>query len=145
MSEQRLKVFGWGREGEGMTPEEEAFALTRYRRRFGVDAFDAITPPRLADLALRTPRLAPPASLAPFCSSEVYDRAAHTYGKSYPDYVRQLAGDYANAPDVVAYPRNAAEVAAVLDWAGGAGAAVTPPAWLAGSKRASTSAATRRR
>ena len=31
-----------------------------------------------------------------------------------------MPGDYASAPDVVAYPRNEAEVAAVLDWAGGA-------------------------
>jgi alkyldihydroxyacetonephosphate synthase len=126
MPEQRLKVFGWGREGEGMTAEEEAFALARYRRRFAVDRFDEVAPPRLADITLRAPRLAPPASLAPFCSSEAYDRAGHTYGKSYPDYVRQLAGDYAHAPDVVAYPRTAADVAALLDWAGGAQAAVTP-------------------
>jgi hypothetical protein len=30
MSERRLKHFGWGREGEGLTPEEEGFALDRY-------------------------------------------------------------------------------------------------------------------
>jgi len=28
-----------------------------------------------------------------FCSSEHYDRAAHTYGKSYPDLARGLACD----------------------------------------------------
>ena len=67
----------------------------------------------------------PPASL-PFATSDHYDRAAHTYGKSYPELARGIARDYANAPDVVAYPRNEAEVAAVLDWAGGADATVTP-------------------
>src|SRR5262249_6345730 len=72
------------------------------------------------------PRLVPPASLAGISTTDLYDRAAHTYGKSYPDYVRGLLGDYASAPDVVAYPRNESEVAAVLDWAGGAQAAVTP-------------------
>ena len=46
-----------------------------------------------------------PASLS-FCTSEHYDRAAHTFGKSYPDLARGLARDYASAPDVVAYPRN---------------------------------------
>ena len=55
----------------------------------------------------------------PSARSDHYDRAAHTYGKSYPDYVRALLGDYDCAPDVVAYPRNEAEVAAVIDWAGG--------------------------
>jgi hypothetical protein len=36
MAEQRLKHFGWGREGEGMTPAEETAALdssNRGRRR----------------------------------------------------------------------------------------------------------------
>ena len=37
-----------------------------------------------------------------------------------------MLGDYACAPDVVAYPRNEAEIAAVMDWAGGAGASLTP-------------------
>ena len=38
-----------------------------------------------------------------------------------------LSVDYSsNAPDVVAYPRTEEEVAAVLDWAGGAQASVTP-------------------
>jgi alkyldihydroxyacetonephosphate synthase len=126
MAEARLKHFGWGREGEAMTPEEEGAALARYRRRFGIDDFDERTPPGLDELALRPPRLAPPPSLARLCSSATYDRAAHAYGKSYPDYVRGLAGDYSQAPDIVAYPGDAAEVAAVLDWAGGAQAAVIP-------------------
>ena len=74
---------------------------------------------------MKSPRLNPPASL-PFCSTALYDRAAHTYGKSFPDYVRGLVGDYSNAPDVVAYPRTEEEIVAVLDWAGGAQASVTP-------------------
>ena len=123
---QRLKHYGWGREGEGLSAEEEAFVLDRHRHRFGVDSFDERLPPALSDIKLRPPRLAPPPSLATFCASEVYDRAAHCYGKSFIDYARGLVGDYANAPDVVAYPRNEAEVEAVLEWAGAAGAAVTP-------------------
>jgi alkyldihydroxyacetonephosphate synthase len=126
MPDKRLKVFGWGREGEGVTPEEESFALALYRKRFGIDRFEEVAPPRLEDIKLRTPRVAPPPSLASFCSSAPYDRAAHTYGKSYPDYVRGLAGDYANAPDIVAYPRSEAEVAALLDWAGSTQAAALP-------------------
>ena len=66
------------------------------------------------------------ARLAPVFTSEHYDRAAHTYGKSYPELARGLARDYANAPDIVAYPRNEADVKAVLDWAGSADATVTP-------------------
>ena len=33
--QQRLKHFGWGREGEGLTPAEEAFVLGRVKQRFG--------------------------------------------------------------------------------------------------------------
>jgi len=126
MNAARLKHFGWGREGEGMTPDEESFVLSRTRERFGVGSFDERQPPELADIALHPPRLAPPAVLAPYCSVEHYDRLAHSYGKSFPDTVRGLAGDYASAPDVVAYPRNETEVAAVMDWAGGAQAVLTP-------------------
>src|SRR5437764_4858755 len=126
MSSARLKHYGWGREGEGMTTDERQFVLGRYRARFATDTFDTMAVPRLEDLALRTPRVTPPASLAAFCTSERYDRLAHAHGKSYPDYVRAMLGDYDCAPDVVAYPRNEAAISAVMDWAGGLGASLTP-------------------
>jgi alkyldihydroxyacetonephosphate synthase len=126
MTERRLKHFGWGREGEGMTSEEEVLALDRYRRLFEVKGFEEAEPPPLSQIELRPSRLTPPAALAPCCSSEAYDRVAHTYGKSFSDYARGLTGLYDNAPDVVAYPRDEAETAAVLDWAGAAEAALIP-------------------
>ena len=64
MSGARLKHYGWGREGEGMTAAEQAFVLSRYRTKFSRDGFEAISVPRLEDLTLRAPRVAPPASLA---------------------------------------------------------------------------------
>jgi alkyldihydroxyacetonephosphate synthase len=121
----RLKHFGWGREGESLTPTEEAFVLGRIEQRFGPATDGEVTPPLLEDIEVAPPRLDPLASL-PFCSTGRYDRVAHTYGKSFPDYVRGLIGDYRSAPDVVAYPRSEEEVAAVLDWAGSAQASVTP-------------------
>jgi alkyldihydroxyacetonephosphate synthase len=121
----RLKHFGWGREGEGLSADEEAFVLARAEKRFGTALAESATAPPLEQITLPAPRVTAPASL-PCCSSEHYDRAAHTFGKSYPDLARGIARDYASAPDVVAYPRDEAEVAAVLDWAGGADATVTP-------------------
>jgi alkyldihydroxyacetonephosphate synthase len=106
MSGARLKHYGWGREDEGMTAEEQDFVLGRYNAKFARDTFETKAVPRLEDLAQRPPRVALPASLAAFCTSEHYDRVAHAYGKSYPDYVRAMLGDYDSAPDVVAYPRN---------------------------------------
>ncbi len=126
MTQGRLKVFGWGREGEAMTPDEEASALAHYRELFKVDDFQSVRVPTLEDLRLRTPRLAPPASLAGICITERYDRAAHAFGKSYPDTVRGMTGDYASAPDVVAYPRSEQEVVAVMNWVDGARALLVP-------------------
>src|SRR5208282_98332 len=89
MTQPRLKHFGWGREGEGLTPAEQAFVFGRIEQQVGPPADGEVKPPRLEDIKLEPPRLDPPASL-PFCSTSHYDRAAHTYGKSFPDYVRGL-------------------------------------------------------
>jgi alkyldihydroxyacetonephosphate synthase len=120
MTAARLKHFGWGREGEGLTAEEEAFMMARAEARFGTALKESASAPRLEDIRLEPPRVAAPA-LLPFCTSEHYDRVAHTYGKSYPELTRGLA----RAPDVVAYPCNEADIKALLDWAGGAEATVT--------------------
>src|SRR5689334_16174573 len=101
----RLKHFGWGREGEGLTADEEAFVLARAQARFGTALSASASAPPLEEITLEAPRVSAPASL-PFCTSEHYDRAAHTYGKAYPELARALKRDYAGAPDVVAYPRN---------------------------------------
>ncbi len=82
--------------------------------------------PTLADVRLRAPRIAPPATLAAICSTETYDRAAHAHGKGFTDAVLAMLNDFASAPDVVAYPANEQDIAAVMDWAGSAGAALIP-------------------
>jgi alkyldihydroxyacetonephosphate synthase len=122
----RLKHYGWGREGEGMAASQQAFVLARYHEKFGGAAFLDLPLPKLEALALRDSRIAPPKSLESFCSTARHDRVAHTYGKSYPDYVRSMLGQYDCAPDVVAYPRNEAEIAAIMDWAGSLGASLAP-------------------
>ena len=76
--------------------------------------------------ALRAPRVDPPAARADRFTADPHVRAGHTYGKAFRDVVRALAGDLSAAPDLVAFPRSEEDVAAVLDWAGGAGVAVVP-------------------
>lgn len=73
-----------------------------------------------------TTRLAPPASLSPICRDDSPARTAHAHGKAYRDVVRNLRGELANPPDLVAYPRDEAEVVAVLDWATSADVPVVP-------------------
>jgi len=99
--------------------------VARVEAHFSMALRESASAPRLEDIRLKAPRIKAPSSL-PFCTSEHYDRAAHTYGKSYPELARGLARDYASAPDVVAYPRDEADVQRVLDWAAEADATVTP-------------------
>lgn len=126
MTERRYKFWGWGYEDEVPSPEEEREAVARMAAATGVEPGARIPFPRIGDVALREPRVAAPAPFAAIASADPYDRASHTYGKSFPDYVRALAGDFAAAPDLVFRPRAEEEVAAVLDWAEGARVAVIP-------------------
>ena len=94
--------------------------------RLGIDVPTVGTPPRIEEVTLRAARVAPPAALASLCSTTPLDRAGHTYGKSFRDVVRGFARDFANPPDVVAFPTDEAEVAALLAWCSDAGLAAIP-------------------
>ena len=84
----------------------------------------ALAVPAIADLGLRSPRIEGPGSL-PFSTAPT-DRVGHARGKAYRDVMRNLGGDLATAPDLVARPRTEQDVVDVLDWAGGADVAVVP-------------------
>jgi alkyldihydroxyacetonephosphate synthase len=95
-------------------------------QRLGTAKLAVREPPHLAALELPRPRLSPPATLEKLCSSGAYDRAAHTYGKSFRDVVRAFRGELAHPPDVIAYPGTEEDIVALLDWCSDAGAAVVP-------------------
>lgn len=76
--------------------------------------------PEVRALPDETPRIAAPAvaipdELAAFSVADPTTRAMRSRGRAFPDLVAGFAGDHAGAPDVVARPRDAAEVARVLD------------------------------
>jgi alkyldihydroxyacetonephosphate synthase len=122
----RRKFWGWGLEGEGLTAGEIEQLGAAFTERLGIDGLRVQEPPRVEELDLRAPRLAAPASLAPAFSSDPYDRAAHTYGRSFRDLVRAFRRDYAHAPDLVAFPRGEDELVSVLEWCSEAGVAAIP-------------------
>jgi len=122
----RRKFWGWGVEGAGPDAEQQRGIARTLSARFGGVALEPGAPPRIEEIALRAPRLAPPASLAAICSAEPEDRAGHTYGKSFRDVVRAFRRDFSPAPDLVARPRDEADVAALLDWCSDARAAAIP-------------------
>jgi alkyldihydroxyacetonephosphate synthase len=64
--------------------------------------------------------------LSGVCTQEPYERVLHSFGQSQPDSIRIFAGDFAHAPDVVAYPESETDVVSLLEWAGEAGAALIP-------------------
>ncbi|HXW84461.1 MAG TPA: hypothetical protein VEJ86_08645, partial [Candidatus Binataceae bacterium] len=116
MAERRRKFWGWGYEDQGPNPEQQQRMAERMSRRFELGALELIPPPRESELNLRVPRVLPPASLAAICSTSTYDRAGHSYGKSFRDKVRAFRRHYPNPHDVVAFPRTEPDVVRVLEW-----------------------------
>jgi len=120
------KHWGWGFVDEQPSPSAVRDAAVAVREHLGFGAEDVEDPVPLSEVTLRPARLASPPALAEICSTSAADRAFHSYGASYRDVVRAFRGEFESPPDVVARPRDEAEVAAVLEWAGDAGAAVIP-------------------
>jgi alkyldihydroxyacetonephosphate synthase len=111
----RRSFWAWGLESDEPSLEQRQQAAERLSVRFGAP----LTPPpapAIEQITLRVPRIAPPPALAAFCSTDAHERASHAYGKSFRDVVRAFRGDFPNPPDVVAFPRDEGEVAAVLEW-----------------------------
>jgi alkyldihydroxyacetonephosphate synthase len=112
----RRRFWGWGVEGAGPTRAQQEKMAGTVAARFGVALASPIEPPAIDEIALRAPRVRPPATLAALCTDDPNERAGHTYGKSFRDVWRGLHRDFTNPPDLVALPRTEQDVAAVLDW-----------------------------
>ncbi len=122
----RLKHWGWGYEDQQPPRDQvEAFAKAiSDRLGFEVDEIEEAVP--LDAVELPDSRLAPPKELAQMFSAERYDRVSHALGKAYRDVVRGFRGEFANPPDLVAYPESPEDVDAVLNWCADEGAAAIP-------------------
>jgi alkyldihydroxyacetonephosphate synthase len=126
MLQRRRKLWGWGYEEGQASPEEAERVGLGAREHLGFGPADYVHPPRLEDLELPPPRIEPPATLAPICSTAPYERATHAYGKAYRDLVRALRGRFDHPPDVVAFPADEADLERVLDWCADVDAAAIP-------------------
>lgn len=88
--EARRRFWGWGLEGQGPSPEQARGIVRTLEARFGVALDAPIRPPRAEEFELPAPRVRPPSRLAALCREDPEDRAAHHYGKSFRDVVRDL-------------------------------------------------------
>ena len=122
----RLKHWGWGYEDEQPSAEELGAAAVFLRERLGFGFAEPEQPVPLAQVSLPEPRLRPPPALEAICATDIYERALHSYGRSYRDVVRAFRGRFDHPPDVVAHPRDERELEAVLEWAISSRAAVIP-------------------
>ncbi len=112
----RRKFWGWGNEGEGPDAAQSAGIARTLAARFGRGDVELAPEPRIEDVELAAPRVAPPDALAALCTGDPRERAGHTYGKSYRDIVRGARGDFECPPDLVAFPGDEQDVVALLDW-----------------------------
>jgi len=110
----RRRFWGWGWDDAGPTPAHVQAIGQLLAARFSIDPGPLHPEPRLDQIDLAPPRVTPPSTLASRCSAAPFDRAGHTYGKSFRDIVRGLRGDFRNAPDLVAFPETTADVTALL-------------------------------
>lgn len=118
--------WGWGNTEEAVTTDEAAALVARVQGLLPDHDFAVHEAPDPAALDLRAPRVVAPAALSALCSTDPVDRAGHAHGKAYRDVVRNLRGDLAHVPDVVARPRTEDDVVALLEWCGEVGAAAVP-------------------
>jgi alkyldihydroxyacetonephosphate synthase len=119
------RFWGWGYEDHVVPPATLAFAEASLAAFLGRTPARR-TPPRLKDIAIAPPRIAPPSTLANRASTEPEERLGHAMGKSSRDVARAIRGRFPNVPDFVAYPEDEADVARWLDFAASNAVAVVP-------------------
>ncbi|MGH8005661.1 MAG: FAD-binding protein, partial [Candidatus Binatia bacterium] len=126
MAERRTSIWGWGYEDQQPTPEQQKAIAKGIAASLGRSDVKLERAPTIDEIALRVPRITPPATLAEICSTTTYDRAVHAYGKAFPDLLRAFRREFPNPPDVVAYPRTEEDVVSLLDWCSQVQAAAIP-------------------
>ncbi|MCA9640222.1 MAG: FAD-dependent oxidoreductase, partial [Myxococcales bacterium] len=112
----KRKFWGWGIEGEGPPPERLAMVEAGLSHWLNMGKLEITEPPQLSDIDLPAPRFQLPATLKELGHSDDYERLSHCYGKSYRDIARAFARKFEHPPDVVAYPKDEADVVRLLDF-----------------------------
>ncbi len=126
IAERRRKHWGWGFADRQPDRAGLEAAAAGIREQLGFGADDVEEPVPLEAIELPAPRIQPPAALERLFAADTYERVSHGLGKAYRDVVRGFRGQIDNPPDLVAHPRDEAEVEQVLAWCADEGAAAIP-------------------
>ncbi len=114
---QTRSFWGWGYNEYAIPPEITTAAKQSLQFALGIKKLEEIQAPKLEELQLRKPRFEISEKLKGICTDASYDRAAHSYGKSFRDIWRGLHGQFHNPPDYVAYPKNEDELSQIMAYA----------------------------
>lgn len=126
MSDRERSFWGWGYVDEHPSDEEIRALGASLEERFDFPDLTLDPAPSIADVSAPPSSLEVPGALSGFATADEEARIRHTYGDAYRDKVRGLRGEFDAAPDLVARPTDADEVAAALDWATAERVAVIP-------------------
>ncbi len=116
MSSRRRKHWGWGFEDQQPTPAQLRASVAALAAHLEMALGEVENPVALESVRLAPPRIQAPPSLSDICADDVHARACHALGKSYADVVRGFRGHFDHPPDLVARPRDEADVERVLEW-----------------------------
>jgi alkyldihydroxyacetonephosphate synthase len=119
-----LCFWGWGYADEQLSDRE----VGRLREMAGLlgGGSEPGPAPRVEEFDLPAARISAPPGLADIVSTTPYDRLTHACGKSFADLVRMQLRELRQVPDLVAFPRDEADLVALLEYAAGNGAALIP-------------------
>jgi alkyldihydroxyacetonephosphate synthase len=122
-----LKHWGWGYEEQQLDRAGLEGIAAAARERLGFGGEEIAEPVPLEEVEIPEPRLKKiPKPLRKLLSDDHYDRVSHSLGKAYRDVVRGFRGEFANPPDLVAYPESPQDVDAILSFCADEKAAAIP-------------------
>ncbi len=122
----KRNYWGWGYDDFQIPQENLDHFIMMMKNFLQVKEFDAYEPKAVEDLELRTPRFELSAELEEMCSSSNYERARHSYGRSYRDILRGVQGHFPNPPDYVAFPKTEEDIVKLMDFAAENDVAIVP-------------------
>ncbi len=126
MNTRRLKHWGWGYEDQQLDRAALEGMAGMITERLGFEVAEIEEPVPLSAVDLPPSRVKPPQSLKEMFGAGDHERARHTLGKAYRDVIRGMRGEFAEPPDLIAYPESAEDVDSVLSWCADEGYAAIP-------------------